>query len=60
MGVSGDVQDSANKLVNAAQDLANSAVDLGEEAASVAFGAVIGANRALLEVLEKLSSSLLK
>jgi hypothetical protein len=60
MGISGDVQEGANKLVDAAQDFANSAVDFGEETASVALGAIIAANRSLLEVLEKLSKALVK
>lgn len=57
-GVSGDVQNAANEVVDAAQRITNSVVDLGEEAARTALGAVLEANRMVGEALQALSDKL--
>lgn len=57
-GVTGDAQNTANRLADDAQKLANQVVDLGEEAIGTVLGAAITANKALGDVLEGLTKKL--
>lgn len=54
-GMTGDAQQAANNLVNAAQDVSNSVFDVAEDAVVTVLNAVVQANRLLGDALESLS-----